>query len=632
MAEQKHIQIRLYHSSEKTDAAEYREQDVFFLQSMYGSRVNVIIEADTLEFSPAVRKSLMDCRGTVVYNYRPDCTDLRQWGACGREGAAFRESYKVDLIFNCILDERMIIREAGSCEAAQIIVKEMAQKLYENSVLPYTITWSSHASEAENNGILLKEQFLLESYRAYRRNPVHNRILTIDKMVEKCMPRKNRSDTQKRGYEIRVWPDGRIHGKNLAEQEAEPILNSYPKLSEEMKRDLREELVCKWKGSTDHLPTLSMNGFVPHPYEMHLQGNRILDAVRHGKQTQKWECAIQEKPLSRLYLTLTYDCPLRCTHCFVDGGVRKSGEMHADRIADIVREAIELHVRDIIFSGGEPLVYAEFDRLLEILDQVNRAGTRFTLRTSLGFPIEEKRLIRLVEFFDKVVVSLDGDEETHDRRRGHGRFQITLNSLHFLSEKGYRSKIGLCSVLSEEEQKGKEGAFIRSISRESGIELQFNQLLPAGRGKKLCDRQFRTAEENLFGKVLTAPHFSCGIGEILDVKPDGSVYPCHTIDTADHFLGNLQDTTLTELLHEEKFQFYRRYSVDTNEQCRQCSVRYLCGGLCMAWHMNTSDLRRSQPQCTYARHYYQQAARKIAEHESDIDDLWKQMLREAHHN
>jgi uncharacterized protein len=48
-----------------------------------------------------------------------------------------------------------------------------------------------------------------------------------------------------------------------------------------------------------------------------------------------------------------------------------------------------------------------------------------------------------------------------------------------------------------------------------------------------------------------------------------------------HLLGNALEEGLTAVL--ERNDAYRQVTVDSNLKCRECAVRYLCGGFCRAW-------------------------------------------------
>jgi uncharacterized protein len=49
----------------------------------------------------------------------------------------------------------------------------------------------------------------------------------------------------------------------------------------------------------------------------------------------------------------------------------------------------------------------------------------------------------------------------------------------------------------------------------------------------------------------------------------------------DHYLGNVLEDGLPTVL--ERNNAYRDVTVDSNEKCRACALRYVCGGFCRAW-------------------------------------------------
>ena len=58
---------------------------------------------------------------------------------------------------------------------------------------------------------------------------------------------------------------------------------------------------------------------------------------------------------------------------------------------------------------------------------------------------------------------------------------------------------------------------------------------------------------------------------------------------------------------------YQRCGVDTNEKCRACEVRYLCGGACRAWAKDRENPNSGDFDCASRKNYYLRLARKIEE-------------------
>jgi uncharacterized protein len=51
-----------------------------------------------------------------------------------------------------------------------------------------------------------------------------------------------------------------------------------------------------------------------------------------------------------------------------------------------------------------------------------------------------------------------------------------------------------------------------------------------------------------------------------------------------HLLGNALQNGLAGVIKQN--DRYRQATVDHNQKCRACALRYLCGGFCRAWSVN----------------------------------------------
>jgi radical SAM protein with 4Fe4S-binding SPASM domain len=124
---------------------------------------------------------------------------------------------------------------------------------------------------------------------------------------------------------------------------------------------------------------------------------------------------------------LTNRCDLRCTHCYQwnSGGYHhrllpsERGEDLDLAIVARVLEATRAATSNVYLWGGEPLVYRDWDGLVELLV----ADPRWTSVCTNGTLIE-RRLPSLAKLGRRleVSVSLDGFETEHDAVRGAGSF------------------------------------------------------------------------------------------------------------------------------------------------------------------------------------------------------------------
>jgi uncharacterized protein len=190
-----------------------------------------------------------------------------------------------------------------------------------------------------------------------------------------------------------------------------------------------------------------------------------------------------------------------------------------------------------------------------------------------------------------VVVSVDGDQASHDARRGGGTYARTVANLRALTEtlrvlgdpKGL-SEVGITAVLTAEQMGGPEGDAVRALGQELSLRVRFKSVLPLGRGGdlELTPAFYSSLDDGAEAVAYSArTAATCGLGMNLYVGPGGECYPCYALTGARHHLGNALEGGLAAVLARN--DACRRVTVDSNEQCRDCALRYLCGGFCRAW-------------------------------------------------
>ena len=318
--------------------------------------------------------------------------------------------------------------------------------------------------------------------------------------------------------------------------------------------------------------------------------------------------------LNNLYLHVTFACPLHCTHCYADAGFAQKGAMPVPVLTQACREASALGFRHAVITGGEPLVHPQrlvlLDALATLRQEVKPLMT--VLRTSLSLPLSDDLIERIAVSTDEVVVSLDGNRETHDARRGAGSYNQVLTNLHRLVAFDGESELSLAAVLPLEQLNGQPGESVRNLAKELGIRrTRFRPLLPLGRAVSL---KMDVIPETLWGHINPhdmlgfgfSPVNSCGMGQNLYVEPDGQAYPCYAWHGPDWLLGSLTDPGgLVGILSTPTFQDLRYHTVNSNLGCRECALRYLCGGACRAWSQQAdpdqADLDAPPKDCAHLR-------------------------------
>ena len=369
----------------------------------------------------------------------------------------------------------------------------------------------------------------------------------------------------------------------------DPYCETYRTVFDEMLTDMGHEIAdVMLDRETARTPVLSMAGDRPHPYDERIKRERIQKWVsRDGSQCPAFTDPFPENQLNKVFFNLTARCPLHCTHCWAANRERESRDLPAETYANLIDEAIQMRFRRIVLTGGEPLVYRDFDKLVGMLAGIDKKGVELILRTSFAFPISEERMRNIASIFDRVVVSIDGDRASHDARRGQGTYERTVRNLEDFSRIASPRKLGLWSVLSAEQLHGKEGRAVKELGdRLGGGMIHFDALKPMGNAcYSECDLTTDLPERAEDLRIRS----NCGLGHILHVEPDGKAYPCYACMTPETMLADLSREPLSAL--RDRLFAYASVGVDSNEKCSHCELRYLCGGLCLAYrpHPETPD-------------------------------------------
>jgi len=76
------------------------------------------------------------------------------------------------------------------------------------------------------------------------------------------------------------------------------------------------------------------------------------------------------------------------------------------------------------------------------------------LRTNLAYPLSQVLIQRIAHSTDQVVVSVDGDLDNHNMRRGAGSYDNVVTNLRALVASNPSTKISLAAVLTTKQKSG----------------------------------------------------------------------------------------------------------------------------------------------------------------------------------
>jgi len=133
-----------------------------------------------------------------------------------------------------------------------------------------------------------------------------------------------------------------------------------------------------------------------------------------------------------IQVSLTYRCNLGCQMCSISNSLPKEQELSIKQVLRIVDEAQKYGIKEILLTGGEPLLRED---LFEIAEYCHNKGLRSIVTTN-GTLVDE----RMAESIANSKVnhwhfSIDGLEETNDCFRGPGVFNKIVKAVNLLNEK-----------------------------------------------------------------------------------------------------------------------------------------------------------------------------------------------------
>ena len=321
-----------------------------------------------------------------------------------------------------------------------------------------------------------------------------------------------------------------------------------------------------------NLPRIFVPWAIQHP--RHLPA--FFRLARAHRQTSRMrdealECGMQVPPF--LVLSVTSRCNLRCTGCFAGAVGITTGAPAARQplnLADwrrVISESAAVGVMAFVIAGGEPFLLPGIASLFR--DFPDRIFLVFTNGTALrDRDYETLKSCRNTA----VVVSLEGDRELTDVRRGSGVYQSALRTLDRLRSAGVLTglsvTIGAANIDYWTDEKE-----IDAMMARSGPLAFFIEQIPTGEGDGIVAipeekrSRFREtvlryrsretgaaylvhspADEEFFGGCVSA-----GRG-FAHVTPTGDVTACPFSALATH---NVSTSTVSEALAGSFFSMIR---------------------------------------------------------------------------
>lgn len=300
----------------------------------------------------------------------------------------------------------------------------------------------------------------------------------------------------------------------------------------------------------------------------------------------------------RVYWETTLGCNLRCHYCFNNSGKPRPNELTTEESIHGLREMRAANVLDVRFSGGELTQRPDW---YEILNEAKNLGFTVSCNTNGVYndPIIIDKFADLD--LDQVTLSIDGKKESHEKNRGVGTFDRTIDSLKKLHGRGVKLRINTLITKSSLHDLD----YMADLASQYATEINFFQARFIGRGRNLkteaasFDEFYEMSQRAIEARVkyrgLSIMHFEeaaiqnssrSGLFDKVglrigppdgttrfNVTSDGGFWPGGYMPYVDpsFLLGNIKYDNIFDIWqHSEKLDKFRDESANLELYCREC--------------------------------------------------------------
>jgi MoaA/NifB/PqqE/SkfB family radical SAM enzyme len=182
-------------------------------------------------------------------------------------------------------------------------------------------------------------------------------------------------------------------------------------------------------------------------------------------------------------------CNLACSHCFNSSGpgVRTFDFLSRETIQSELQQAVQLGVREVFFTGGEPFLHKQLTEFLAL--SLQYAPTTVLTNGTL-IPDDLAGRLAAIEktsrYSLEIRISLDGyTEEMNDRIRGEGVFDKVLAATGRLSRYGLLPLVTIVRTWPESEELSAIAGFMQALKQAGYSRPRIKVLPPLPLGREL---------------------------------------------------------------------------------------------------------------------------------------------------
>lgn len=332
----------------------------------------------------------------------------------------------------------------------------------------------------------------------------------------------------------------------------------------------------------------------------------LLQELKNGGYFEQYE-----EPLGSCYLHVTNICNLNCIGCYSYDRTRNCKDvLSLEQIKNILDQLRYNGAEVVTISGGEPLIRQDIGEIVRYAKE--DAGFDIVNLITNGTIHDKEKLMSIKYYVDALAVSIDGYNEQNPKfLRDDGTFPKVIEFVKYAKEFGF--PVSILPTLHD-----KNIDYINEymkLSHELKVPISFSLLTCSG---ELSD--YIPTEEKLISifEFLTnvvakgeagledyndiEARKNCGAGKnIISIAADGTIYPCHMMHDTDTSMGNILEESLSNILKKTS----EIPDVDAVSECKDCSVKNICGGGCKARALLINkDLKQPDPYCGLNKRFF----------------------------
>ncbi|MFH1005101.1 MAG: SPASM domain-containing protein [Bacteroidota bacterium] len=311
------------------------------------------------------------------------------------------------------------------------------------------------------------------------------------------------------------------------------------------------------------------------------------------------------------YLHLTDKCNLKCIYCYNKGYRKNKKDLDYNKWKIIIDKVMP-YSRSIILIGGEVILHKSFGDLVQYIKK--NIKIKLTLISNGSLDYEKLKLNNAFRLIDVINLSCDNIKDNEHERMNFNR-KIFFKNINFLKKIGLKQKIIISSVWTKKgTDKIKD---VECFCKKNGLKFNRTIRIPNNHSEiKMMpsvkshynyfennNNLYKATTDNVDENVGRFEFITCGAGyNTFSIDAIGNCYPCQSFHFPEFKLGNLLKNDFEYIYNSNISTMFRvTNNVNYKMKCKNCNLKYLCGGGCIAdtYKLEGNLLEHPKTMCPY---------------------------------